>query len=127
VILVDTSAWIEFFRGTSDYADRVDHLLDSREVAVCGPVMTELRRGFRSVSDRRKVLPLLAACHWLEQPPALWDEAGDLGFALARRGVTSKSFDLLIATYALSHSVPVLAVDRDFEDMQKAGIGLLLA
>lgn len=124
--LIDTSAWIEFFRGRSPLADKVDALLETKQAALCGPVVTELRRGFRSLSDANAVLPLLTACHLLPQPPELWDEAGQLGYLLARAGVTSRSFDLLIATYAVAHSVPLLTADRDFAKMQKV-VDLMLA
>ena len=50
-----------------------------------------------------------------------------IGFRLARRGVTTKSLDLLIATYALWHNVPLLAADADFTNMRAAGTKLLLA
>jgi predicted nucleic acid-binding protein len=72
------------------------------------------------------VLPLLAGCHHLPEPERLWEEAGELGYALGRRGATIKSLDLLIATYALSHGVAVLTRDRDFETMRRAGAALLL-
>ena len=127
MILIDTSAWIEFFRGRPPLSDAVDDAIDAHETAVCGPILTELRRGLQSVAERRKVLPLLEGCYALTDPPELWEEAGDLGFFLARRGVTAKSIDLLIATYALSHGVPILAADRDFADMRAAGVKLVLA
>ena len=82
MILVDTSAWIDFFRGREPIASIVDSALDSDDVALCGPVLTELHRGLRTPRERKRVLPLLTACHLLEQPPALWEEAGDLGYAL---------------------------------------------
>jgi hypothetical protein len=126
VILVDTSAWIDFFRGRDPLARAVDALLGANEVAVCGPVITELRRGLRSRVERARVIPLLEGCHMLEQPSALWEEAGELGALLGRRGTLVKSFDLLIATYALSHGVALLARDVDFERMRRAGLSLLL-
>ncbi len=126
MILIDTSAWIDFFRGKGTLVEAVDDALDVNEAALCGPVSMELRRGLRTSAERRRVLPLLAGCHALEDPPALWEEAGDLGFFLARKGVTAKSIDLLIATVALSHGVPVLTRDADFAAMRKAGAGLLL-
>jgi predicted nucleic acid-binding protein len=73
------------------------------------------------------VLPLLGGCHELEQPSDLWIDAGDLGFTLARRGVTVKTLGLLIATYSLAHGVPLLTLDRDFRSMRDAGIPLTLA
>jgi tRNA(fMet)-specific endonuclease VapC len=127
VILIDTSAWIEFFRGRDPLASAVDDALAANDAAVCGPVETELRRGLGSERERKLVLPLLAGCHLLSQPDSLWLEAGDLGFALRRRGVTPKTIDLLIAVYALSHSAAVLTADKDFRAMQKAGVPLSLA
>jgi hypothetical protein len=126
VILVDTSAWIEFFRGRDPLATAVDGLIEANEVALCGPVLTEIRRGLRSRADRARVLPLLDGCHVLEQPRALWEEAGELGALLGRRGATVKSLDLLIAVYALSHGVAVLTRDSDFQRMRRAGLTLLL-
>ncbi len=99
MILVDTSAWIDFFRGTAPLAGRVDELLAQNQLAICGPILTELRRGFHSVAERRRVLPLLGGCHFLEQPPLLWEEAGELGFLLGRqeRRVKSMDFPLQLA------------------------------
>jgi len=127
LILVDTSAWIAFFRGSDPVASSVDRALEFDEVALCGPVLTELRRGLRTPAERRRVLPLLSGCHLLDQPPALWEEAGDLGYALARRGTSVKTLDLLIAAYALSYSMPLLTTDGDFARMRRAGIPLDLS
>lgn len=127
MILVDTSAWIEFFRDRAPIASAVDEALSNDEAALCGPVEAELRRGLRSARERRVVLPLLEGCHRLAQPAQLWSEAGDLGFALRRRGVTPKTLDLLIASYALHHAVQLLTADKDFAAMHKAGIPLQLA
>ena len=127
MILVDTSAWVDFFRGAEPLASRVDTLLGDDEVAVCGPILTELRRGLRSKAERSQVLPLLLACHALPQPPDLWEEAGDLGFAVRQRGATVKALDLLIATWALSAGVPILTADRDFALLCRAGVPIDLA
>ena len=126
MILVATSAWIGFFRDRGPVAALVDRALEDDDVALCGPVITELRRGFKSAAERSKTIPLLQACHQLSQPVTLWSDAGDLGFALARKGITVKSLDLLIATYALTNGTPVLTLDRDFRLIARAGIGLHL-
>jgi predicted nucleic acid-binding protein len=126
MILVDTSAWIAFFRNRGPLADLVDAALASNEVALCGPVETELRRGLRNEKERKLVLSALGGCHQLPQPDELWVEAGELGFMLRRRGVTPKTLDLLIAVHALGHSTRLLTEDRDFAAMRKAGVPLLL-
>lgn len=97
---IDTSAWMAFFRGRDPVAAAVDEALASNEATLCAPVEAELRRGLLNERARATVLPLLEACHRLTQPEQLWTVAGDLGFALRRRGVTPKTLDLLIATYA---------------------------
>jgi tRNA(fMet)-specific endonuclease VapC len=127
MILIDTSAWIDFFRAREPLASLVDDALAANEAALCGPVEAELRRGLASERERKKVIPLLTGCHALAQPEDLWGEAGELGFALRRRGLTAKTLDLLIAVYALSHSAALLSADQDFYAMRKAGVPLLLA
>lgn len=124
MILVDTSAWIAFFRGIEPLAARVDEALELNEAALCGPVTTELRRGLRSTRERKAVLAHLDGCHAIVQPARLWQEAGELGYALRRRGATVKTLDLLIATHALAASVPILTEDRDFVVMRDAGVPL---
>ena len=126
MILVDTSAWIGFFRNRGSIAAVVDHAIEDDDVALCGPVLTELRRGFKSAAERSKAIPLLLACHLLPQPASLWNEAGDLGFALARKGVTAKSLHLLIAAYSLTNGAPILTLDGDFRLIARAGVGLQL-
>jgi predicted nucleic acid-binding protein len=127
VILIDTSAWIEFFRGRKPFADRVDQALEGDEAAICGPIQTELRRGLRSKAERAQVLLHLGGCRTLSQPVNLWEEAGELGFLLGRRGLTVKTLDLLIASYALAHGVSLLTTDQDFRRIRGAGIPLQLA
>jgi hypothetical protein len=126
MILVDTSAWVEFFRGRDPVAHAVDVAIASAEAALCGPVVTEIRRGLRA-SERRRVLPLLEGCALLEEPEDLWVAAGDLGAHLSRKGATVKTLDLLIATYAIAHSTLLLTVDADFQVIARAGVGLSLA
>jgi predicted nucleic acid-binding protein len=127
MILVDTSAWIDFFRGRAPMADAVDEAIAANEAALCGPIETEIRRGLLNARDRKAVMPLLEACHFLASPSSLWADAGDLGFVLRRRGVTPKTLDLLIALHALEHGATLLTLDKDFTAMQKAGVPLRLA
>ncbi len=125
MILVDTSAWIAFFRGPSALGDQVEEALRDGNVALCGPVLTEIIRGLRE-HERQRVLGLLAGCHHLRQPHALWTYAGNLGQFLRAKGVTAKTLDLLIASYAMSHGCPLLAEDTDFRQMKEAGVPLVL-
>ena len=125
MILIDTSAWIDFFRD-GPLAEAVELSLDAADSALCGPVYTEVLRGLRRPKENAKVRALLAGCHWLEQPDELWRDAGDLGQSLKAKGANVKTLDLLIATYALAHHVPLLSADADFRLMKKHGLDLHL-
>ena len=126
MILVDTSAWISFFKGQGILADQVEEFLLGNQAAFCGPVKTELLRGFKNEREKKKIFSLMDGCLWLDQPENLWENAGELGYLTRRKGKTLKTFDLLIATYALKHQIPVLTSDSDFKFIQAAGIPLLL-
>jgi len=102
----------------------VDTLLESDEAALCGPVLAEVRRGLLDARTRGEVLHLLSGCTLLSQPASLWEDAGDLGAIVRRRGSTIKTMDLLIATYALAHSTALLTTDRDFDQIEAAGVAL---
>jgi len=124
VILIDSSAWVDFFRNRNPLANVVDQALEDDEAALCGPVMTEIRRGL-SPTGRAKVLRLLQGCHTVEQPAQLWDDAGDLGYLLARRGVAVKTLDLLIAATGLAYDLPILTRDSDFRHIKDSGVAHL--
>ena len=124
MILIDPSAWVDFFRNRKPLAEIVDRAIEDDEAALCGPVVTELRRGLSS-SDRARVLRAIAGCHTVPQPASLWEEAGDLGYLLARRGLAVKSLDLLIAAIALAHDIPLLTRDSDFKHIRDSGVARL--
>ena len=126
MILVDTSAWVEFFRGDGSCCDAVDSALAQGEAALCGPVLTEIHRGLTRKKERHQVMEYLQGCQLLSQPTALWESAGALGSKLRAGGVTVKTLDLLIATYAVSHDLPILTSDSDFSLMQDAGVALVV-
>lgn len=126
MILIDTSAWIAFFRDRAPLAEKVAKTIADGDAVLCGPVLTELMRGFRP-EERRIVLPLLETLGVLDDPPGLWRAAGELGFRLARKGKTTKTLDLLIASYALHYGVALLTDDADFRTIAAAGVPLTLA
>lgn len=115
-VLVDTSAWIAFFRGSEPGATAVAGLIDDRRALRCGPVELELRRGLRG-SEARDVLSLWTGLDNLETDGLDFTSAGDLLRDLRARGVTIPSIDGLIAALSLRHAVPLLAFDHHFDEV----------
>jgi predicted nucleic acid-binding protein len=117
LVLVDTSAWIAFFRGERAAVERLDPLLAEGDAAVCGPTFAELVSGAPSPADSRRLATLLQGLEWLEPAAAIWERIAATRFALARAGKQSALLDLFIATTAADHDAELLTRDRDFVDI----------
>lgn len=126
MVIVDTSAWVEFFRRTGDPGVKLAMmgLLDAFECALCGPVEMEFLGGARpqelqKIRDRFDVLP------YVRNNPKLWREAAANYSKLRVSGATVPWNDVLIATIALANSLRVYAPDKHFPVMAET-LGLRL-
>jgi predicted nucleic acid-binding protein len=115
VILVDTSAWIEFLRDTgSPTCEAVDRLLDD-DLAICDPVAMEVLAGARDEHHLAQLRGLLGRATMLPTTPADYDAAASLYRACRVRGETvRKLIDCLIAAVAIKARAEVLHADADF-------------
>ena len=118
--LIDTSAWIEFFRPKGDPLVKalVRDLMASKEAAYTCPVAFELLTGARKeeMDDLRTGLDLASR---IVLRPEHWDLAGSSNAALRARGINIPASDLLIATAAHSEKLPLLAKEAHFELLRK--------
>ena len=118
-VLVDSSSWIDFFRGEPRAVKKVDPLLADGRAAITGPIYAEVVSGAqsRAVFDR---LSLLFRSLTLLPIPALgWEQVAEARFALARQGTQLHLVDLLIAVTALNSGHSLLTRDRDFAIISK--------
>lgn len=118
MILVDTSAWVEFDRATGSAVDfALTNLIGSHgPVAVTEPVVMEVCAGARTDAREADLQRLLGRFHL-----ARFDAGADFNGAVTiyrrcrRVGVTPRGLlDCLIAAVALRHGYEVLAHDLDF-------------
>ena len=116
MILIDTSAWVEFLRDTGSHVCvLVDNLLGD-EIATCHPVRMELLAGARDEQHLSDLRGLLARGSLLSTEPVDYEEAAALYRACRRGGETvRKLIDCLIAATAIRASTPVLHADNDFD------------
>ena len=116
MILVDTSAWVEFLRdsGTA-VCTRVDALLDN-EIATCDPIRMEVLAGARDEQHLHDLRGLLARATILPSGPTDYEEAAALYRTCRRRGETvRKLIDCLIAATAIRAAIAILHSDADFD------------
>lgn len=118
MILVDSSVWIDFFRGiATPQTDRLDALLGTEPLVVGDLILAEVLQGFRSERDFNQARKLLAALDVVTlggQGIAL--QAAKNFRALRAQGVTvRKTIDTVIATRCIEDDLPLLYSDRDFD------------
>lgn len=117
MILADTSAWVEYLRGTgSDAHVALRDLVRSGEVLTSEPVVMEVLSGARSERHLGQLRSLLGLAQLV---PCVGDDYVDAAFLyrLCRaNGVTVRShLDCLIAAIAIRRDVAVLHADRDLD------------
>jgi predicted nucleic acid-binding protein len=119
VILIDSSAWIEYLRATESPTRRcVKRLLeDGRPIATTGVVVLEVLAGARDEPHAGKLSRLLGRCTLLPaQEPSDHEAAAAIYRVCRREGVTiRRPPDLLIATIAIRTDTPLLHLDADFD------------
>ena len=118
MILVDSSVWIDYFRGTATpQVNRLDGLLGSEPLAIGDLILTEVLQGFatdREFNDARKVL--LALDMLMLGGPDVAVEAAKNYRKLRSLGVTvRKTIDTVIATRCIVSGHVLLHSDKDFD------------
>jgi predicted nucleic acid-binding protein len=118
-MLVDTSAWVEYLRGSANATTakvRVQHEMTD-QLAITDVVVMELRAGVRRDRPDLRVdaivegIPLLPVAGLVD-----YEHAADLYRECRAQGRTiRKMTDCLIAAVAIRNDVPVLHHDTDFD------------
>jgi predicted nucleic acid-binding protein len=118
-LLVDTSAWIDFFRGRqSAVTDMVQLALQLGLARLCGPVKAELLQGAKGRLEKQRLGLIFEAVENLDTDEADWETAGANLQALRESGVTLPLTDALIAAIAIRHKAQVLTLDHHFSHLK---------
>lgn len=118
MILVDSSVWIDYFRGeATPQTEKLDALLGSEPVAIGDLILVEMLQGFVGDKDfnlARKLLTSLVVLDLGGREIAL--AAAKNYRALRALGVTvRKTIDTIIATRCIVDELSLLYSDRDFD------------
>lgn len=118
MILVDSSAWIEFLRATGSRAHlNVRAALEQGdELASTDVVVMEILAGARNGDDRDRLRRLLYGAEFLPvDGPADYEQAAELYRACRAGGETPRKLtDCLIAAVAMRNDAALLCEDADF-------------
>jgi len=116
-VLIDTSVWIDFFRGVAsrenallkDCLSRRDHIFTP------GVIVQEILQGIRDDLQYRSVREYLFLFPKIDSEFSDYVDAADVYRNLRKKGLTIDSpVDCLIAVLALRHRLSLLHKDSDF-------------
>jgi len=113
-ILVDTTIWIEFFRGRSKMADHFEMLLKEDVVCTCGIVKFEVLQGIKSEGEKNKIFSILESLPYVEMTKKLWQRAAELSISGKQKGVNLPLSDIFIAAIAIENDLSIYTLDNHF-------------
>jgi len=116
-VVIDTGVWIAFFGGKDQkIIHAVQELLNRDQVLICPPVYQEILQGIKYPNEFLKMKDMLSALRQIQADPFEAAEGAAQIYAVLRtKGITiRKSYDCLIAWYAISSDSALFHLDRDF-------------
>ena len=122
MILVDSSVWIDYFKGTVTTQTQIlDALLGNEPLAIGDLILTEVLQGFdddRDFNQAKKMLTSLIVIELGGQEIAI--QAAKNFRTLRNLGVTvRKTIGTVIATRCIESGYDLLHNDRDFDPFAK--------
>jgi predicted nucleic acid-binding protein len=118
VILVDSSVWVDYFRGAATpQTETLDSLLGVEPIATGDLILTEVLQGFVSDRDFNQAKKLLTSLVIVALAgPDIAIQAAKNFRKLRVLGITvRKTIDTVIATHCIERGLPLLYSDRDFD------------
>ncbi len=118
MILVDSSVWIDYFRGSASHqSDRLDSLLGVELLATGDLILTEVLQGFAADRDFERARQLLMSLTTVTLGgPTVAVQAARNFRKLRALGVSvRKTIDTVIATFCIENECALLFSDRDFD------------
>ncbi len=125
-VLIDTSAWIDFFRDTGGAAgDVVAELIQLDQAYLTGPVMAELLHGAKGKREMKNLEAVFATIPILDVTGEDWLATGNTLQDLRKKGCTVPLTDVLIASIAQRNNMAVLTLDKHFQHLSVECVGVL--
>jgi len=114
--LVDTTVWVNFFRGGNDsLKDRLGGLIADDRACMTEIVIFELLRGARSQKEYNMLLKDFSALPALSPDAKAWQKAWETAFLCRQRGLNTPALVTLIASIAIRHRITLMHSDRHYE------------
>jgi predicted nucleic acid-binding protein len=116
-VLVDTSVWIDFFRGATPAVNAMAWMTKTKRVVICGQIKQEVLQGSRDAKAFEKLEKQMSIWEYEAETPEDFSKAGRIFAGLRWKGITIPPRDCLIAALAWRLNLPLSASDPDFDSI----------
>ena len=111
-VLVDTSIWIEYFRGGNN-SEKLDFLIDENLIVINDLILAELIP-FLKIRNERKIIKLLYNINNLKLS-INWDQIIEFQFKCLKNGLNGIGIpDLIVAQNAKQNRCEIYSLDNHF-------------
>jgi len=119
MILVDSSAWIAYYRpdGSERLKNIIKRAISSDLVAINGIIIVEVLSGISKEGELKKVRSDFRGFHYLSLLEETFFDASSLGSSLRKKGITVPATDLIIAVSAIKAMGTLYHLDSHFDLM----------
>ena len=114
-VLVDTSAWIDYFAGDERVVRSLARSMDEGRVVISGQVKQEVMQGTRDERSFARLERAMSTWSYEAETPADFVEAARIYARLRWKGAIVPPSDCLIAALAKRCGLAVCATDPHFE------------
>jgi hypothetical protein len=116
--LIDTSAWVEYFKGNRAVANFI-HSREEYSVYIIGPVISELIQGMKTENEKESFTYALESINRIQIADQDWLDAGLAGSHLRSKGITVPFIDLIIYSAARNNQCSICTLDKHFQVINK--------
>ena len=117
-VLVDSSIWIDYFRGGKN-SNKLDYFIDENMLVMNDLILTELVP-FLKIKKQPKIIGLLNAIDKLELN-INWRQLIDYQHKCLKKGINGVGIpDLIIAQNAIQNHCEIYSLDNHFKMIQQA-------
>ena len=117
-VLVDSSIWIDYFRGDKN-SDKLEYFIDENLLVINDLILTDLIP-FLKIKQQRKIINLLNAIDKLELN-INWGQLIDYQYKCLKKGINGVGIpDLIIAQNAVQNQCELYTLDNHFKMIQQS-------
>ncbi len=122
-VIIDTSIWIEYFRGNSQNEGFIEKGLSEGSIYITGSIVSELLQGVKTQKEYDILSKCIEAIPFINCEYKDWITAGSISLNLRKKGITVPLTDIVIASVAMRINAKIYTLDKHFERID--GIDLL--